>query len=79
MLFSLDLNIKFFLRNVISAPSLYDQYASDGFPALTDAIYNSMRNNEENLDEIRKQISILIYAINSACTILDIPDSFERF
>ena len=65
---------------MLSAPSLYDQYAGDGFPALSDAIYNALQNNNDPTlwNEVKNQLSIVIYVINSATSILDEPVSFER-
>jgi hypothetical protein len=65
---------------MLSAPSLYDQYAGDGFPALSDAIYNALQNNKSSdlWNEVKKQLSISIYVINSATSVLDEPVSFER-
>ena len=68
-----------YFRHMLSAPSLYDTYAGDGFPAFSDSIFNTLENaNEIIWKEVRRQLSILIYVINSASSVLDDPISFER-
>lgn len=68
---------------MLSAPSIYNSYGGDGFPALSDAIFNAIGGqNSENAskywDEVKKQLSIVIYVIQSATYILDEPTRFER-
>ena len=65
---------------MLSAPSLYNSYAGSGFPALSDAIFNAIDNFKDASlwNEVKQQLSIVIYAINSAAIVLDEPVSFER-
>ena len=65
---------------MLSAPSLYNSYAGSGFPALSDAIFNAIGNFKDASlwNEVKQQLSIVIYAINSAAIVLDEPVSFER-
>lgn len=68
---------------MIQAPSIFNVYGGSGFPALSDAIYLALENtnstNRGNYwNEVRKQLSIVIYVIQSASYILDEPASFER-
>ena len=64
---------------MLSAPSLYDSYAGSGFPALSDSIFNAFGTDDVKLwNEVKKQLSIVIYVINSASSVLDEPASFKR-
>ena len=65
---------------MLSAPSLYNSYAGSGFPALSDSIFNAIGNYKDPSlwNEVKKQLSIVIYVINSASSVLDEPVSFER-
>jgi hypothetical protein len=62
---------------MLSAPSLYNSYAGSGFPALSDAIFNAIKD-PSLWSEVKKQLSIVIYVINSASSVLDEPISFKR-
>jgi hypothetical protein len=64
---------------MLSAPSLINTYGGDGFPALSDAIFNA--NNFKDTakwNEVKRQLAIVIYVINSASSILDEPFKFDR-
>lgn len=68
---------------MLSAPSIYNSYGGDGFPALSDAIFDAIgKKNSKNApkywDDVKKQLSIVIYVIQSASYILDEPIRFER-
>jgi hypothetical protein len=66
---------------MLSAPSLYNQYGGDGFPALSDSIYNAKQDstNAELWEIVKKQLSIVIYAIQSGTSVLNEPTNFERY
>jgi Transferrin receptor-like dimerisation domain len=64
---------------MILAPSIYDSYGGEGFPALSDALFRAIEEeSDENWIEVRKQLSIAIYVVNSASYVLDEPLRFER-
>jgi hypothetical protein len=76
---------------MIFAPGLADSYGTDTFPSITDAIYlykktssledadDSRRSSAAAIEEIKYQISIVIYSIHSAISILREPTDFRRF
>ena len=64
---------------MIYAPSVSDSYGGDAFPALTDAIYEyNQSKTEENKDAIKMSLSIIIYSVQSAISILKEPFDFSR-
>ncbi len=70
----------FHKRHMVSAPSLYDQYGGDGFPGLSDAIFNLSKNETvDNVKEVEKELSIAIYVVQSASSILRGPNNFDRY
>lgn len=66
---------------MIFSPSIIDSYGSDVFPSITDAIYVYKKNptNDELLEEIRLQYSIIIHAIQAASSILKESCNFKRY
>jgi hypothetical protein len=69
---------------MLSAPSLYNQYGGDGFPALSDSIYNAISAPSGSdvkplWEEVKKQLSIVIYVIQSGSSILNAPNNFDRY
>ena len=64
---------------MVYAPSVSDSYGGDAFPALTDAIYEyNQSKTEENENAIKMSLAIIIYAIQSAASILKEPFDFSR-
>jgi len=65
--------------HMLSAPSLINQYGGDGFPALSDAAFEAVQNpTEENWDKVKFELSVVIYVIHSASSILNEPINFNR-
>lgn len=66
---------------MIYAPSISDAYGGDVFPSVTDAIYNYKKNphNDDLLEVIKLQVSIVIYAIQSASSVLKEHFDFKRY
>jgi hypothetical protein len=65
---------------MIFSPSIFNSYGSDFFPSLDDAFYN-YRKNPNSLDlkeEIKFQLSVVTFTINSASSILKEPIDFSR-
>ena len=82
--FYLELFYFLFLRHMLSAPSLYNQYGGDGFPALSDSIFNAVSATSGTdvkplWEEVKKQLSIVIYVIQSGSSILNAPNNFDRY
>ena len=69
------------VRHMIYAPSISNSYGSYAFPALADAIYNYRRSDssEQLIEEIKLQLSIIIYAIQSATLLIKEPFDFTRY
>jgi N-acetylated-alpha-linked acidic dipeptidase len=72
--------------NMLNAPSLYNRYASNAFPSLSDSIYKAIKeqgksliNDELNWNKIKFEISLVIYVIQSAIHQLQSPLSFDRY
>ncbi|CAF0930021.1 unnamed protein product [Brachionus calyciflorus] len=66
--------------HMIYAPSISDAYGGDVFPSVTDAIYDYKKNpSKELLEKIKLQISIVIYTIQSACSVLKEHFDFKRY
>ena len=67
---------------MIFAPSTLDKYTSEVFPSLTDII-NDTENDKLTEGEVREKVkyelSIVIYALQSACLVLKEPTDFERY
>ena len=64
---------------MIYSPSLSDSYGDDTFPALTDAIYNYKKSDsKESVEKIKQSLSIIIYTIQSAISIIKEPFDFKR-
>jgi hypothetical protein len=66
---------------MVYSPSIADSYGSDTFPSITDAIYNYKKNlqSKEFLEEIRIQLAIVTFSIQSASSVLKEPLNFERY
>lgn len=71
---------------MIYAPSISNSYGSDAFASITDAIYNYSENKNDTfsnvlllIEEIKYQISIVIYSIQSATLMLKDPFDFNRY
>ena len=64
---------------MIYAPSISNRYGGNTFPAITDAIYDYKKNNTRgNIENIKFKLSVVIYKINSAISILKQPFDFSR-
>ncbi len=65
---------------MIFSPSLYNSYGSDFFPSLDDAFYNYKKdpNSITFIEEIKFQLSIVTFTIQSACSILRESIDFSR-
>ena len=63
----------FYLRHLIFAPSSVDSYAGDEFPAVVDALYkiDDDPDQETRWNDVRKQLAILIFTIQSAASTLN--------
>ena len=58
-------------RHIVFAPSSRDSYASDKFPGIVDAMYDIDYNTDpEKWNIVKKQLSIAIYTIQSAASVL---------
>ena len=69
-------------RHMIFAPSLTNNYGTSTFPGLADAIYNCKKANATNgqlVEQIKFQLSIVCYAIQTACSMLKEPFDFNRY
>ena len=67
---------------MIYAPSLSNNYGSSVFPGLFDAIYNCKKANAESghlVEQIKFQLSIVCYAIQSASSVIKEPLDFQRY
>lgn len=66
---------------MIFAPSVADSYDTDSFPPITDTIkqYRKSDRSSELLKEIKLQISIVTYAIQSATLLIKDPLDFTRY
>lgn len=66
--------------HLISAPSINNQYGGDSFPALSDASFNAVNNSIfENWEQVKFELSLVIYVINSAINILADPSDFSQY
>lgn len=70
-------------RHQLSAPSPDNKYVSTIFPFVANAIDNLASNKNQSLhnsllDQVKFQLSILIYSINSATAVLKEPVDFSR-
>ena len=65
---------------MIFAPSSFDKYSAISFPTLADAYYEYELNktSTELLEKIKLKLSIVIYTIQSAISILKEPLDFQR-
>ncbi|XP_038053369.1 putative N-acetylated-alpha-linked acidic dipeptidase [Patiria miniata] len=60
-----------FVRHIVFAPSSRDNYASDKFPGIVDAMFDIENNPDpEKWNFVKKQLSIVIYTIQSAASVL---------
>ncbi len=65
---------------MIFAPSVLDKYASLIFPSLSEILIENNNSNDSKIREkIKYEISIIIYAIQSACHVLQEPLNFQRY
>lgn len=66
---------------MIYAPSISNSYGSYAFPSITDAIYDYRKNpaSSELIEDIKFQIAVVTYSIQSASSILNEPIDFKRF
>lgn len=64
---------------MIYSPSVSDGYGSDVFPVIADAIFDYEKSrSKESIAKISKSLSITVYTIQSAITILKDPIDFSR-
>lgn len=72
------------IRNVLYAPSRFNSYSATVFPGVIDAWHELVsetmdpRRKERLVDEVKKQISILSFFIQSAASMLKDPTDFMR-
>ncbi|XP_033638801.1 putative N-acetylated-alpha-linked acidic dipeptidase isoform X1 [Asterias rubens] len=60
-----------FVRHIVFAPSSRDSYASDKFPGIVDSMFDIDNNPDpEKWELVKKQLSIAIFTIQSASSIL---------
>jgi len=66
---------------MIFAPSSFNKYSALGFPTLADALYEYEKNNKTSsyLEKIKYKLSIIVYTIQSAISILKDPLDFQRY
>jgi hypothetical protein len=64
MIFLTNLFYNFYLRHIVYAPAKNNQYASSGFPAISDAIASG------NATEIEHQVAIATYFVRGALSTL---------
>jgi hypothetical protein len=62
---------------MIFSPSILDKYDSDIFPTITDVIKGDQFSNAN--EDIKYELSRIIYALQSACTVLKEPSDFGRY
>lgn len=67
-------------EHMIFSPSIFNNYGSDFFPSISDAFYNWKKNTalSESIEEIKLQLSIVTFAIQSASSILKESEDFSR-
>lgn len=67
--------------HMIFSPSILNKYTSKVFPSLTDLINEKkyMSDKGDLIEKVKYELSIIIYAIQSACLILKEPNDFERY
>jgi hypothetical protein len=68
-------------EHVVHAPSVADPEGGSVFPAVTDAIYLYKKpdgQTKENLAKINLNLSIVVYALQSAISIIKEPFDFTR-
>lgn len=68
--------------HTIFAPSILNKYTSEVFPSLADLIIENSRTNNYSSglnDEIKFELSIIIYALQSASAVLKDPIDFIRY
>lgn len=69
-------------RHVLFAPSAHDSYASSAFPGLVDSLFrietveDDAAEKAERWDEVKKQLSIVSFFVNSAAASLSSPTKF---
>ncbi|XP_022094263.1 putative N-acetylated-alpha-linked acidic dipeptidase [Acanthaster planci] len=60
-----------FVRHIVFAPSSRDNYASDKFPGIVDAMFDIDNNPDpEKWNIVKKQLSVAVFTIQSAATAL---------
>jgi hypothetical protein len=66
---------------MVFAPSLSNSYGGSTFPGISDAIFNLKKNETsfELREQIKLQLSIVTFAIQSACSVLKEPYDFQRY
>ena len=63
--------LSFAYRHIVFAPSSKDSYASDKFPGIVDAMFDIDNNPDpEKWNIVKKQLSIAVFTIQSAATVL---------
>ena len=69
-------------RNVLFAPSKYNNYAGSSFPGVVDTLFEAeqvagdMDALTEKLEPVKKQISIVTFCIEAAAALLNDYDKF---
>lgn len=57
-------------RHVVFAPSRFDAYSDNSFPAIVDAMYDLQRNKTSDWDLLKKQVYVATYMVQSAANTL---------
>ncbi len=68
-------------EHMIHAPSVADPEGGFVFPSVTDALYEYRKpggDTKENIDKIKLNLSIVVYTLQSAISILKEPFDFSR-
>ncbi|KAL3881668.1 hypothetical protein ACJMK2_028078 [Sinanodonta woodiana] len=65
-----------FYKHVMFAPSKFDSYKDNTFPGIVDAMYEIQYNNANIWDELKQQVYVSTYTIQSAANTLD-PIGFQ--
>ena len=65
---------------MLYAPSTFNKYGAYSFPTLVESIrfYQKNKTSIALIEEIKYQMSIVIYTIRSAISILKEPTDFDR-
>ena len=56
--------------HVVFAPSAHNLYEGGSFPGLVDALYAVQHSDKKDWDQVKKELSIAVFYIESATNVL---------